>query len=120
MPAMNTTPVGPFHKVPAAHFVTVNGVEIIAAYGDTTSEYAALKQKAAVLDLSAHGRICLTGNDRVRFLHGQVTNDIKSLKAGTGCYAALTTAKGKIQADMNIYQLGDELLLDFEPGLTQT
>ena len=37
----------------------------------------------------------------------------------TGCYAALTTAKGKMQSDLNIYRLEDELLLDFEPGLTR-
>jgi folate-binding protein YgfZ len=58
------------------------------------------------------------GADRVRFLHGQVTNDIKRLRAGEGCYAALVTAKGKMQSDLNIYCLQDELLLDFEPGLT--
>src|SRR5439155_9669267 len=34
-------------------------------------------------------------------------------------YAALTTAKGRMQADLNIYRLEEELLLDFEPGLTQ-
>jgi folate-binding protein YgfZ len=51
-------------------------------------------------------------------LHGQVTNDVKSLGVGGGCYAALITAKGKMQSDMSIYCLPEELLLDFEPGLT--
>jgi folate-binding protein YgfZ len=71
------------------------------------------------LDLGFRGRLCLTGQDRVRFLHGQVTNDIKSLASWTGCYSALTTAKGKMQADLNIYRIEEELLLDFEPGLTK-
>jgi folate-binding protein YgfZ len=61
----------------------------------------------------------LTGADRVRFLHGQVTNDLKRLRVGEGSYAALTTAKGKMESDLNIYCLQDELLLDFEPGLTE-
>jgi aminomethyltransferase len=55
----------------------------------------------------------------VRFLHGQVTNDVKKLRAGEGCYAALVTAKGKMESDLNIFCLSDELLLDFEPGLTR-
>ncbi|HTI72838.1 MAG TPA: glycine cleavage T C-terminal barrel domain-containing protein, partial [Candidatus Limnocylindria bacterium] len=71
-----------------------------------------------VWDLSFRGRICLTGADRVRLLNGQVTNDVKKLEAGQGCYAALVTAKGKMQADLNIHALSEELLLDFEPGLT--
>lgn len=83
------------------------------------AEYAALRQTAGVLDLSFRSRICLTGADRVRFLHGQVTNDIKCLRAGEGCYAALVTAKGKMESDLNIYCLQDELLLDFEPSLTE-
>src|SRR6185503_14773603 len=41
------------------------------------------------------------------------------LRAGEGCYAAITTAKGKMESDLNIYALQDELLLDFEPGLTE-
>src|SRR5205085_10208488 len=63
-------------------------------------------------------RLCVTGNDRVRFLHGQVTNDVKKLRESEGCYAALITAKGRMESDLNIYCLADELLLDFEPGLS--
>ena len=74
-------------------------------------------KRAGVIDLSFRSRICLTGADRVRFLHGQVTNDVKKLRAGEGCYAAITTAKGKMESDLNIFALADELLLDFEPGL---
>jgi folate-binding protein YgfZ len=87
-------------------------------YGDVQAEHRALWESAGVLDLSFRGRLCLAGADRVRFLHGQVTNDVKSLRVGEGCYATLITAKGKMQSDMNIYCLPEELLLDFEPGLT--
>ena len=72
-----------------------------------------------MLDLSFRGRICLVGSDRARFLHGQVTNDVKKLAVGSGCYAALTTAKGRMESDLSIFCLPDELLLDFEPGLTR-
>ena len=82
-------------------------------------ENTALRETAGVIDLSSRGRICLTGADRVRFLHGQVTNDVKKLRVGEGCYAALVTARGKMESDLNIFCLQDELLLDFEPGLTE-
>src|SRR5208282_3254031 len=86
--------------------------------GDWLAEHAALRENVGLLDLSFRGRICLVGADRVRFLHGQVTNDVKKLAVGSGCYAALTTARGKMESDLNIFCLADELLLDFEPGLT--
>src|SRR5438128_1996743 len=106
------------HQDMGARFAVVNGAEVVADYGDELGEYTALRETAGVLDLSFRGRIALTGADRVRFLHGQVTNDVKGLESGSGCYAALTNAKGKMQSDLNIYRLTDELLLDFEPGLT--
>jgi aminomethyltransferase len=48
-----------------------------------------------------------------------VTNDAKKLRVGEGCYSAITTAKGKMESDLNIFALADELLLDFEPSLTE-
>jgi len=108
-----------FHHRLGARFTELNGAEAVNDYGDWLAEYAALCECAGVLDLSFRGRICLVGNDRVRFLHGQVTNDVKKLAVGSGCYAALVTAKGKMESDLNIFRLADELLLDFEPGLTE-
>ena len=44
-----------------------------------------------VRDLSKRARFILTGADRVRFLHGMVTNDVVALKPGQGCHAAMLT-----------------------------
>ena len=107
------------HHSLGAHFTSVNGAEIVADYGDALAEHGTLRTSAGVLDLSSRSRICLVGADRARFLHGQVTNDVKKLTPGTGTYATLTTAKGKMEADLNIFCLAEELLLDFEPGLTE-
>ena len=107
-----------FHQSLGARFLAVTGHPAVADYGDAAVEYNALRQSAGVLDLSFRGRLCLVGADRARFLHGQVTNDVKKLAPGQGCYAALTTLKGKMEADLNIACLAEELLLDFEPGLT--
>ena len=107
-----------FHHNLGAQFAEAGGAEVVNDYGDWPAEHAALRKNAGVFDLSFRGRICLVGNDRARFLHGQVTNDVKKLAVGSGCYAALTTAKGRMESDLNIFCLPDELLLDFEPGLT--
>src|SRR5271167_1721161 len=115
---MNPLMLHEFHHGLRAQFTELNGAEIVNDYGDWRDEHAALRQCAGVLDFSFRSRICLTGADRVRFLHGQVTNDVKKLRVGEGCYAAITTNKGQMESDLNIFCLPDELLFDFEPGLT--
>jgi folate-binding protein YgfZ len=108
-----------FHVSLGGAFGVVNEAEVVRHYGDALAEHAALCQAAALLDLSFRGRVCLTGHDRIRFLNGQVTNNVKGLLPGRGCYAALVTAKGKMECDLHVHCLADELLLDFEPGLTR-
>src|SRR5690348_13783524 len=77
------------HHGLGAVFTTVNDLEIVDHYGDAAAELAALRNTAGVIDLSFRGRLCLTGTDAVRFLNGQVTNNVKDLRTGQGCYAAL-------------------------------
>jgi folate-binding protein YgfZ len=116
---MNALDLREFHESCQAQFRHLNGWEIVAHYGDAPAEYQALRESAAVLDLSFRSRLCLAGADRQRFLNGQVTNNVAALKTGQGCYAALVTAKGKLQSDLNVYVLEEEVLLDFEPGLSE-
>lgn len=139
---MSELPLHEFHAQLGAEFISVQGQEAVAFYavkalaggapstenaplfdpnhfrGELLAERAALRESAGVMDLSFRGRIVLTGEDRQRFLNGQVTNNVQALKTGEGCYAALVTAKGKMLSDLNIYLLENEILLDFEPGLT--
>jgi folate-binding protein YgfZ len=107
-----------FQRQAGARFLELNGMEGVRDYGEAAAEYQALRESSGILDLSFRGRLCVLGADRMAFLNGQVTNNVKDLKTGEGCYAALVTAKGKMQSDLNIYCLENELLLDFEPGLS--
>jgi folate-binding protein YgfZ len=115
---MNSLVLQEFHRGLGAQFMDFNGHEAVAHYGDELKEHAALIKAAGVIDLDFRGRLCLTGADRQRFLNGQVTNNVNDLEVGEGCYAALVTAKGKMLSDLNIYLLENEILLDFEPGLS--
>lgn len=108
-----------FHRHHGAQFREINGAQVVGTYGDVGKEYHAIKQRAALLDLGFRSRLCLLGADRIKFLHGQVTQDVNALSVGQGTYAALITAKGKMQSDLFVYRLADELLLDFEPGLAE-
>jgi folate-binding protein YgfZ len=80
-------------------------------------QYRAVREAAGVLDRSRRGRIRLTGQDRRDYLQGLLTNDIAALTPGTGCYAALLTAQGRMISDMYVVETGDSVLLDTEPDV---
>ena len=74
--------------------------------------YHAARSAAALIDLSARGRVGVGGDDRASFLQGLLTNDIVALSSGDGCYAAYLTPQGRLIADMQVLNLGEEILLD--------
>lgn len=81
----------------------------------TTAGYRALREQAALIDLSERGKIRVTGEDRVRLLHAMTTNHIEQLAPGEGCYAMLLNAQGRMLADLHVLAFEDHLLLDTEP-----
>jgi folate-binding protein YgfZ len=78
------------------------------------AEYLALTESCGLLDRSERGKLALSGPQAKEMLAGQVTNDIEALRAGSGCYAAFLTHKGKMLGDLRVLDVGDELLLDTE------
>ena len=82
-----------------------------------TDGYRALHESAAWLALDTRGRFVARGRDRVRFLHNITSNEVKKMAPGTGCYAFLLTAQGRIQADLHLFCFPDRFLIDTEPDL---
>ncbi len=93
------------------------GWELPAWFADPTLEHRVIRDSVGLIDLSYRGILELTGKDSARFLNGMVTNDVKSLKPGSGQYAAMLTAHGKLLADMRIYALANGYWLDLHEEL---
>ena len=86
---------------------------------ELVAEHHALTHDCGLIDRSERGKLALTGAEAKSFLAGQVTNDIVGLTAGSGCYAAFLTHKGKMRGDLRALAAEDgveqpELLLDTE------
>lgn len=62
----------------------------------------------------------LTGPDRLRYLHGQVTQNLRSLTPGISLPACITDAKGKLQAEIWVSSGEECLLLDTHPELAES
>lgn len=77
----------------------------------SATTYRAVHEGVVSLDRSDRGLIVVSGADRATYLQGLLTNDIVSLKSGTGCYAAYLTPQGRMITDLFVYELGDVMLL---------
>jgi aminomethyltransferase len=84
----------------------------MALSGKVTDEFRALTSTGAAYDLASRAKMRLTGADRIRWLNGMVTNNVRDLAVGHGVYAFLLSPQGHILGDLSAYNLGDEILVD--------
>lgn len=78
-----------------------------------------IETEGAAINLASRARFQLTGTDRVRYLNGQVTNDVRQTDARRALYAVVTDVKAHIVADIFIHVSADgsALLIDAEGEL---
>src|SRR3989442_851908 len=87
-------------------------VTLVAGAVDMRAEFRALISGCGIHELAQRGKIKLTGRDRVRWLNGMVSNNIRDLAVGQGVYAFLLNAQGHILGDLYSYNRGESLLVE--------
>jgi folate-binding protein YgfZ len=85
---------------------------------EITEEYAAARRGVALFDRSALGKVTVTGRDRLSFLQGMLTNDVKALAPGQGVPAAFLDAHGKVMALLVVYAATDQVLIELPAQMT--
>jgi tRNA-modifying protein YgfZ len=73
----------------------------------------------AIFYLEGRARFRLTGADRVRYLNGQCTNDIRQASSEKTLYALITDHKARIAADIFVHAEGESLIVDAESHLRE-
>jgi folate-binding protein YgfZ len=86
--------------------------EISAFPSTSAAQLAALLQGTGISRLDQTGWIRVTGEDRVRWLNGMVTNSIQQLQDGEGNYNFLLSVQGRIQGDATIFAESGALQLE--------
>lgn len=81
-------------------------------------QYAEVKSRGGIINLSSRLKLAFTGTDRVRYLNGQVTSRI----AGDSRVipACVTTAKGKLCADVFVSVWDDLVVVDADSAVAST
>ena len=62
----------------------------------------------------------LSGRDRVRWLNGMVTNNIRDLAPGHGVYAFVLNPQGHILGDLYVFNRGESLIAEIERVQAET
>ena len=81
---------------------------------------AQLRSTEQLFDLSARVKLRVSGADRLRFLNGQLTNDVRKATETNAVEACVLNAKGKMEAHLFVHAQGGSFLLDAHPALQST
>ncbi len=110
------SPLKKWHQENDAEFTEEDGWTLPFHFGDPLQEYRTVRSEVGILDLCHRALLRFAGPDRVSYLQGMVSNDVKKLAPGEGVHAAVLDIQGKILADVRIFCLDDFFLLDlWEP-----
>ncbi len=77
-------------------------------------------QENAFLDFSGRTKLRVTGNDRLRFLNGQITNDVRKAGEAVAVEACVLNAKGKVNAHIFVSAAPDCFWVDADRELRET
>ncbi len=106
--ASSKLPLEGTHGRLGATMVEREGWMVPQSYGDARSEYDAVREGGAgLIDLSARGRIQVSGTEAVQFLNGLITNDMKTLGMKHWMPAAFPNVQGRLIASVRVMRLGD-------------
>ena len=109
------TPLADFHRANGAVFSESSPLPV--HFGDPAREYAAARDAAGLIDRADRGLLQFTGPDRLPFLQGMLSNDLRVLKPFDGQYAAILTQQGKVIADVRVLCAMNSFYLDFWANL---
>jgi tRNA-modifying protein YgfZ len=76
-------------------------------------------EQGAFLDFAGRTTLRVTGNDRLRFLNGQITNDVRKAGEAVAVEACVLNAKGKINAHVFVSSMPDCFWIDADPELRE-
>lgn len=90
--------------------------EVAVSFGNDAVALKAAQEGVALCDRSHWGRILVSDDDRLRFLHNQSTNDFQKLKPGEGCDTVFVTSTARTIDLATGYILEDAVLLLVSPN----
>ncbi len=111
------SPLENIHRANGAEFREEDGWRLPLHFGTPLDEYHAVHSRVGLLDHCDRTLLRFTGEDRVPFLQGMVSNDVTKLRPGQGMFAAFADIQGKILADAKIFCTEDSFFVELRETL---
>ena len=99
-----------------AKFEAIADTTVPVSFGNDSAAIVAAREGVALCDRSHWGRIRVSDDDRLRFLHNQSTNDFQRLKPGQGCDTVMVTSTARTIDLVTAYVMEDAVLLLVSPN----
>ncbi|MEM6434210.1 MAG: folate-binding protein [Cyanobacteria bacterium P01_D01_bin.115] len=96
--------------------VWATDLAVPTSFGNDAAARTAAASGVALCDRSHWGRLRVNGDDRLRFLHNQTTNQLQSITPGQGCDTVFVNSTGRTLDLVTAYIEDDSVLLLVSPG----
>jgi len=100
-----------------AQLARVGGVEVVDRFSEPALEYKTAREAVALYPAHERALLEVGGRDRVDWLHNLLTNDIKALSPGRGCYSFALDSRGRILMDLNVLADEEVIRIDIDRSL---
>jgi len=102
-----------FHQRHGAAWVEKGGWRLARNFGRDEAEYQTVRGAVGLIDMPHRALLQFTGPDRVPFLQGMLSNDVRALNMFDGQHAAILTQQGKIIAEVRVLCAMNSIYIDF-------
>src|SRR5688500_16066139 len=113
------SPLLSLHQSNGATLAEYDGKSLPRHFGDPAEEYLSIRRTVGLLDFSNRALLEFTGVDRLSYLQGLISNDLRQPSSGEGMYAAFLSQQGKVLGDCRVLTTDDSFIVDFWASLNQ-
>ncbi len=103
----------PFSELPGR---VASGEGVASHYGEPLLEQRALEAGGAIVDLSHHGIVVVTGADRLSWLHSMTSQHLLALRPGESTETLLLDPNGRIERAVRVVDDGERTWLLVDAG----
>jgi folate-binding protein YgfZ len=112
----NQSPLLTVHQANGAILAEYEGSSLPRHFGDPHQEYLSVRRALGLLDFSNRAVLKFTGDDRLSYLQGLISNDLRVPSSGEGVDAAFLSQQGKVLSDCRVFATDDRFIVDiWEP-----
>lgn len=100
---LKPTPFLPFYPPGVVEWIDVFGYAVPLTWGDVAAEYAAIREKAAIIEFSMLLKFDVQGEGAMDTFDKLFSRDVTGLKPGQIAYGVVTTEDGRMMDDCTVF-----------------